>query len=146
MAPISRILVSAGELSGDEHAAEVVKALRAQNPALTFRGMGGENLENAGMEIVVDSRKSASVVMGFGPVVRSINKIFHSLNTMKELVRNWKPDVLILVDYPDFNLRLAKFAKSPKGVKVFLLYYHQKCGLGAPVVSSFFIETLMRLD
>jgi lipid-A-disaccharide synthase len=117
MAPISRILVSAGELSGDEHAAEVVKALRAQNPALTFRGMGGENLENAGMEIVVDSRKSASV-MGFGPVVRSINKIFHSLNTMKELVRNWKPDVLILVDYPDFNLRLAKFAKS-QGVKVF---------------------------
>lgn len=112
-----RIAVSAGELSGDEHAAALIRAIKALRPDVVVRGMGGKNLQEAGVDLVLDSRKSASV-MGFGPVMKAIGKLFAALRTMKDLLREWKPDVLILIDYPDFNLRIARFAKS-LGIKVF---------------------------
>lgn len=112
-----KIAISAGELSGDEHGAALVRAIQQRNRHAEIRGMGGRNLRAAGVDLVVDSEKSASV-MGFGPVLRSLSKIFRSLATMKQLIKTWKPDVLVLVDYPDFNLRLARFAKS-HGTKVF---------------------------
>lgn len=112
-----KIVISAGELSGDEHGAALISALKSINPAVQVKGMGGANLQAAGVELVLDSRKSASV-MGFGPVVRATRKLFAALRTMKDLLRDWKPDILVVVDYPDFNLRLAKHAKL-LGIKVF---------------------------
>ena len=114
-----KIAISAGELSGDEHAANLVRALRQYSPQCEVRGMGGRNLRAAGVEIIVDSEKSASL-MGFLEVLGSAHKVFQTWSAMKRLLFDWRPDLLILVDYPDFNLRLAKVAKSLK-IKVF--YY-----------------------
>ena len=114
-----RILISCGELSGDEHAAHLVEALRKFSPSVQIRAMGGRCLRAAGVETIVDSETSASV-MGFTEVLGSLAKIFRALQTMKAAMRSWKPQVLILIDFPDFNFRLAKYASS-QGIKV--LYY-----------------------
>jgi len=106
-----RIAISSGELSGDEHASHVVKAFSALHPDTEFKGMGGRNLRDEGVETVIDSESSASV-MGFYEVILSLNKILASMKTMKNLLSSWRPDMLIIVDYPDFNIRLAKFARK----------------------------------
>ncbi len=116
---MSKILVSAGEASGDEHAAGLLLALRKLSPEVTVRGMGGVELEKTGAEIIVNSAKSGSV-MGFGAVFAKLPILIAALQRMKQEIDCWKPDLLILVDFPDFNLRLAKYAKK-KGVKV--LYF-----------------------
>ena len=111
MPPLLRIAISCGELSGDEHAAKVVGMLRERCSLLEIQGMGGRHLRNAGVTTVIDSEKSASV-MGFGDVAKSIFKIRKAFSTLAELLKTWKPDLLVVVDYPDFNLRLAKKAHS----------------------------------
>ena len=110
-----RILISAGELSGDEHAAHVARALRSIDPSVALRGMGGRNLRAAGVDTVVDAEKSASV-MGFQELVGSLGKIVAALRRLKRLIDEWKPDVLVVTDYPDFHIRLAKYARS-RGVR-----------------------------
>ena len=115
----SKIAISCGELSGDEHGAAVCKALRKQNPSVEIRGMGGRNLRAAGVDTVVDSETAASV-MGFADVLLALPRIIGAMNDLKKLLKEWQPEILILVDYPDFNLRLARYAKS-LGIKV--LYY-----------------------
>lgn len=114
-----RILISCGELSGDEHAARVVNELKKIKPDLNIRAMGGRSLRNAGVQTIVDSEHSASV-MGFGELFGSLGRILRALARMKEEIKKWHPQLLILVDYPDFNLQLAKFA-SKHGCKV--LYF-----------------------
>lgn len=106
-----RIVISAGEPSGDEHAAKLMASLRLIMPGASFSGMGGSALRGAGMNICVDSDVSGAV-MGFFPVIAALGRIKNALTQMRELLRNWKPDALVLVDYPDFNLRLAKTAKQ----------------------------------
>ncbi|MBX7144365.1 MAG: lipid-A-disaccharide synthase [Oligoflexia bacterium] len=112
-----RILISAGELSGDEHAAKLVRAYRAIEPSSHFFGMGGSRLREVGVETIVDSEKSASV-MGFFPVLQAFSQIRASFNKLKLVLQNERPDALVLVDYPDFNLRLARYAKAI-GIKTF---------------------------
>jgi len=114
-----RIAISAGELSGDEHASHVVKAFSALHPDAEYKGMGGRNLRSAGVQTVVDSESSASV-MGFLEVVFSLKQILASMQAMRKLLFSWKPDLLILIDYPDFNLRLAKYAKR---LNIPVVYY-----------------------
>lgn len=114
-----KIAISAGELSGDEHAALLVTALREIAPDLDVRGMGGRNLRDAGCELIVDAERSGSL-MGFQAVFASFNKIWATFRQMTRLLVEWQPDVLVVVDYPDFNLRLAARARKA-GVKV--LYY-----------------------
>jgi lipid-A-disaccharide synthase len=114
-----RIVVSAGEVSGDRHLSRVVSALRAIRPDCVIRGMAGEESERAGVDLVVDCYRSGAT-MGFGQVVRSAGKVLSSLRSMTALIRAWRPDLVILVDYPDFNMRLAKYARE-SGAKVF--YY-----------------------
>lgn len=114
-----RIAISAGEPSGDEHAAELVEALLKREPALTFRGMGGRNMRAAGVDTVVDSEESASV-MGFVEVVGSLGKILGALRDLVRLFDEWRPDLLIVVDYPDFNIQLARRAKR-RGIPI--IYY-----------------------
>jgi len=114
-----KIFISAGELSGDEHAAQVVMQLRALLPECSLSGMGGQNMRKAGVETVVDSEVSGSI-MGFLQVAKSIGTILKAINQLKELISTWKPDLIILVDYPDFHFRIAKFA-SKLGIPV--LFY-----------------------
>ena len=108
----------AGERSGDLHAANLVKELKKKDPAAKFRGFGGDALKNAGTDIVVHYRELS--VMGLWEVITSLSKILRFLSICKKDILKYDPDVLILVDYPGFNIRLAKFAHE-KGIRVF--YY-----------------------
>ena len=101
------MLVS-GEASGDRYAAELVEELRARHPEWTWSGMGGEASREAGIELVVDSTELA--VVGLVEVLRHYREIRSALKTLKAQVLARKPRLLVLIDYPEFNLRLARFA------------------------------------
>ncbi len=113
-----RIMIVAGEASGDLHAAKLVKSVLDKQPDCYFYGIGGADMRAAGVETLVDSSELA--VVGIFEVLAHRKVIFGTLNRFRELLQNDPPDLLILTDYPDFNLRLAKTAKEC-GVKV--LYY-----------------------
>jgi lipid-A-disaccharide synthase len=121
----------AGEASGDLHASNLVKQLkhasashtdepsgRGLSMTPTFRGFGGDLMKNAGVELVKHYRETA--YMGFWEVVKNLRTILGSIDLCKKDILEWKPDALILVDYPGFNLRIAEFAHKRR-LKVF--YY-----------------------
>ena len=112
------IMISAGEASGDLHAANLVKALHKIDPSIAVKAMGGNQLLDAGAEILVDCSDIA--VVGLVEVLVNYRKIKGVLNYLSDQIRNNPPDLLILVDYQEFNFRLAKVAKEC-GVKV--LFY-----------------------
>ncbi|MCW9001069.1 MAG: hypothetical protein OQK04_20325, partial [Kangiellaceae bacterium] len=112
------VLISAGEASGDLHAANLVKELKRLNPEVEVAAMGGENLRAAGAKVVIDCADLA--VMGLVEVLLNYRKLKAALNKMCEIVIEQKPDLLILVDYQEFNMKLAETAKK-HGVKV--LFY-----------------------
>ncbi len=115
---MTRIFISAGEASGDLHASTLIRELKARNDGLEFFGLGGELMRAAGAELWYDLTVLA--VTGFWEVVKkyfSFRRIFY--NVLDRLDRA-KPDVAILVDYPGFNLRIAKKLHQ-RGIKV--IYY-----------------------
>lgn len=105
------IAVSAGDPSGDEHAARVVEYLKSSLPGLQLWGMGGSELRERGVETVVDSEVSASV-MGVGDVILSLGKIRSAFQKLTSELKKRRPKLLILVDYQEFNILLAKKAKQ----------------------------------
>jgi len=114
-----KILISAGELSGDEHAAQVVTHLKTLLPQSILKGMGGQHMRRAGVDTVIDSEVSGSV-MGFVQVAKNIKVILKAIKEIKALANDWRPDLIILVDYPDFHFRIAKFAAR---LKIPVLFY-----------------------
>ena len=108
----------AGEASGDLHASNLMKGLLAEDPDADFRFFGGEMMEAVGGTKVRDYKDTA--VMGMSDVVKNISKIAEKLKACKEDILAWKPDVVILVDYPGFNMKIARFCHYRK-IKVF--YY-----------------------
>ncbi|MFP2898656.1 lipid-A-disaccharide synthase, partial [Corallococcus sp. 4LFB] len=110
MTPSPRILVVAGEASGDTHAAELVAALQALRPDLTFFGMGGARLAARGVELIHDAREVS--VMGITEVLPRIPRILRIMKDLARAAEERRPDCAILVDIPDFNLRLAKKLKA----------------------------------
>ena len=115
---MKRVMIIAGEASGDLHAAKLVREVKEKNSEISFYGIGGTKMVEAGVEALVDSAELA--VVGLFEVLAHWNTISAALKKMQHLLRTEPPDLLVLVDYPDFNLRLAKTAKEC-GVKV--LYY-----------------------
>lgn len=113
-----RLLVVAGEVSGDMHAAGLIRALKRLHPDLTCFGIGGDQLRAAGMEIIHDVRDMAGV--GFTELLPRLPFFIRAFHRMLDLARERKPDAVILVDYPGFNLRLAERAHG-LGFKV--IYY-----------------------
>lgn len=116
--PSNEVLLIAGETSGDAHAAKLVKQLKQLNPTLRFTGMGQEQMREAGVNLLVDSKELA--VVGFIEIISKFNMIRKSFKVIKEYIEQHKPALVILIDYPGFNLRMAKVTKNA-GVKV--LYY-----------------------
>ncbi len=110
--------IIAGEASGDLHASKLIKGLKARDANAEFRCWGGEQMEEAGGTVVKHYRELA--FMGFQEVILNLLTILRNIRFCKEDITSWRPDAVILVDYPGFNMRIAKFAKS-KGYKVF--YY-----------------------
>ena len=101
--------ISAGEASGDIHAAELIKQLRVADSAARFTFLGGDLMSAAaGIAPLIHYRDMA--FMGFCEVIRHLDKVLHNLSTAKKAIASQRPDALILVDYPSFNLKLAKEA------------------------------------
>jgi len=113
-----RYYVLAGEASGDLHASNLIKEISKIDPQAEFRGFGGELMEQAGMTVLKHYRDLA--FMGIVPVIMNIRTIQKNFRFCEQDLLAFNPDVLILIDYPGFNLRMAKFAKT-KGIKTF--YY-----------------------
>lgn len=111
-------MIVAGEASGDIYGAGLVRAVNASDPAVAFFGIGGKRMREAGCETLVDSSDMA--VVGLVEVLKHFDVIASAFLRLKKILRQSPPDLLILIDYPGFNLRLAKVAKQA-GVKV--LYY-----------------------
>ena len=115
---LKNVVMVAGEASGDQHGAHVIRALRKRHRDITVSGAGGQAMQTAGAQILVDARELS--VMGFTAVFSKAPQILRSMSRLKRLIAESKPDLLILIDFPDFNLHLAGYAKK-MGVPV--LYY-----------------------
>lgn len=115
---MTKIMLIAGEASGDNHGAKVVEALKQLHPKIKCFGIGGQNMRAAGCDIIFDANLIA--VVGLIEVIKHYSTIKRAWNTALTQLKEQKPDLLILIDYPGFNLRFAKKAKE-LGVKV--LYY-----------------------
>ena len=110
--------IIAGEASGDLHGSNLIKELKKLDTVANLRCWGGENMETAGATLVKHYRELA--FMGFVEVIKNLPTIFRNLKFCKADILAFKPDVLVLIDYPGFNLRIAKWAKQ-QGLKV--IYY-----------------------
>jgi lipid-A-disaccharide synthase len=110
--------IIAGEASGDLHGSNLVKELVKKDPSASVRCWGGNLMEHAGAHLVKHYKDIA--FMGFAEVIKNLPAIFKNLRFCKEDITGFQPDVIILIDYPGFNLRIAKWAKE-KGYKI--VYY-----------------------
>ena len=113
-----KILFSAGESSGDQHAANMFLELQDLQPDIIGIGMGGSKMAQAGIDIRYDSGNIA--VIGVVEVIKHYPEIRRALTLMKQLVAKERPDLLVCVDYKEFNFKLARYAKG-LGIKV--LFY-----------------------
>ena len=112
------IFFSAGEPSGDLHAASLIEKLKQRDPSLKFVGVGGQKMSDAGCEIVQDCQSLS--VMGFIEVIKKLPSLFRIQLKIRRILRETKPDLLILIDYQEFNHFLAKYAHK-HGIKT--LFY-----------------------
>lgn len=109
----------AGEASGDLHASNLMAALKQQDSQAQFRFLGGDLMQAQGGTLVKHYREMA--FMGFIPVLLNLKTILRNMQTCKEDIRSYQPDVVILIDYPGFNLKIAKFVKTVLHLPVY--YY-----------------------
>ncbi len=105
----------AGEASGDLHASNLMKGLKQHDPHAEFRFMGGDLMKAISDGLVVHYQETSYMMLD---VLFHLGKIFRTMRLVKTEIRTWQPDVVIPVDYPGFNLRMARFATS-LGLKVF---------------------------
>ena len=113
-----KILIVAGEASGDLHGSSLIRELKNINSYLQFFGIGGDRMRKEGMELVYHIDKLS--IMGFFEVLKNIGLIREVMKTMVKLAEERKPDLVVLIDYPGFNLR---FAKKVKKMEIPIAYY-----------------------
>lgn len=116
--PGKRIMIIAGEASGDLHGANLAKALQAEDNSLILSGIGGSEMASAGVSLLYDISRLA--VMGIIEVISRLRDIRSAMNMLESRFRLERPDLLILIDYPGFNLELARRAKK---YNIPVLYY-----------------------
>ena len=112
------VMIIAGEASGDLHGSRLVRAMRKRSPDLFFCGIGGKFLREAGVRILMEA--SVLSVVGFTEVFSKIPVIAKGMTVVKRLLKSLRPDLLILIDFPDFNLHAAAVAKK---LGIPILYY-----------------------
>jgi lipid-A-disaccharide synthase len=111
-----KLYLIAGEASGDLHGGNLVRELRKLDPALQLRAWGGDRMQEAGADVVKHYRELA--FMGFTQVLLNLRTILRNIKACKADIERWRPDAVVLIDYPGFNMRIAEFAHA-RGVKVF---------------------------
>ncbi|WP_298526521.1 lipid-A-disaccharide synthase [uncultured Christiangramia sp.] len=102
--------IIAGEASGDLHASNLMKALKEEDPEADFRFWGGDLMQAQGGTMVKHYRELA--FMGFAEVIMNLRTIFSNIKLCKEDIKSYNPDVIIYIDYPGFNMRIAEWAKK----------------------------------
>lgn len=100
----------AGEASGDLHASNLMRAIKNTDPQADFRFLGGDLMKQVGGTLVKHYREMA--FMGFIPVLMNLRTILRNMQVCREDIRQYQPDVVILIDYPGFNLKIAKYVKT----------------------------------
>ena len=113
-----QVMLVVGEASGDIHGAHLVRALSGKDRTLRFFGVGGEQLERTNFEVLFNVSQLAG--MGFVELAGSMRNIWRANRTLRQAMRERRPDLLVLIDFPEFNLRLAKLAKR---LKIPVLFY-----------------------
>jgi lipid-A-disaccharide synthase len=113
-----KVMIIAGEASGDIHGARLVKAMQALSPGIEFFGIGGSVLRQAGVRISVDNSQIA--VVGISEALSKLRILLRALKIAKEDLKRIRPDLLVVIDFPDFNLRVATVARK-LGIPV--MYY-----------------------
>ena len=109
--------IIAGEASGDLHAANLIKAIQKKDANAIFRCWGGDLMANSSHHVTLVKHYRDLAFMGFIEVIANLRTILNNIKFCKEDILRYKPDALILIDYPGFNMRIATFAKQ-KGIKV----------------------------
>ncbi|MFQ5906613.1 MAG: lipid-A-disaccharide synthase, partial [bacterium] len=110
MASSKRVLVVAGEASGDVHAANLVRELKSLRPGFSFFGMGGSRMEAAGVELIRSSEQLS--VVGFAEVLSKLGKVRLAMSELYRETLKRRPQIAVLVDYPGFNLRVARLIRG----------------------------------
>ena len=113
-----KILIVAGEASGDLHGSNLIKEIRNLNPHVQLFGIGGDRMKKEGMELIYHIDKLS--IMGFFEVLSKLGLIREVMKTMQKLAEERRPDLVVLIDYPGFNLR---FAKRVKKMGIPIAYY-----------------------
>ena len=103
-------MILAGEASGDAHAAEFVSHIKRLNPDIRISGMGSSEMKKAGIDVFFDS--SVIAVMGLVEVLKHWGDIKRAMAIVKKQLDETRPDLLVLVDYPEFNLKMARHARE----------------------------------
>ncbi len=111
-----RYYLIAGEASGDLHASNLMKAIKEKDPAADFRYFGGDEMQKQGGTLVKHYREMA--YMGFKEVIKHLPAILSLMEECKADIKSYSPDVVILIDYPSFNLKVAKYVKQQLGIPV----------------------------
>ncbi|OIP82487.1 MAG: lipid-A-disaccharide synthase [Porphyromonadaceae bacterium CG2_30_38_12] len=114
-----RYFLIAGEASGDLHAANLMQAIKVEDADAKFCFLGGDLMQAQGGKLITHYRDMA--FMGFVAVVRNLKTILQNIQTCKKAISDFKPDLVILIDYPSFNLRIAKYVKKTSTIPVY--YY-----------------------
>jgi lipid-A-disaccharide synthase len=111
-----RYYLIAGEASGDLHASNLMRSIKTEDPEADFRFFGGDLMQAVGGTLVKHYREMA--FMGFIPVLLNLKTILRNMDVCREDIRRYAPDVVILIDYPGFNLKIAKYVKTELHIPV----------------------------
>jgi lipid-A-disaccharide synthase len=113
------VMIVAGEASGDMHGASLVREMLRIDPSLNFYGIGGNKMQDAGVTLLVNASETA--VVGLTEVISKFGTIFRIIRQAKKSLDEMKPELVILIDYPDFNLNFIAPAAKKRNIKIF--YY-----------------------
>ena len=114
---MTKVFIVTGDYSGDIHAGKVAEELKRLNPDIEIEGVGGENLKNAGVKLFATQQKMGAV--GISPKI-IIDHLTLGKKVVDYITKEYKPDLVLLIDYGAFNLNISKFLKKA-GIKI--LYY-----------------------
>jgi lipid-A-disaccharide synthase len=115
---MKKVMIMTGEASGDMHGANLVRELRKRDPSIILYGVGSKNMREAGVRMLADASEIS--VVGIAEALTHLGAIYRVMSRLKKFLKQERPDLLILIDFPDFNIRLGKTAKK---LGIPILYY-----------------------
>ena len=119
-----RVMIVAGEASGDLHGSFLVREMLAINPSLRFYGIGGNKMQQAGVRLLANAADIG--VVGVTEVFSKLGTFIKIIAKIRKSMDQLKPDLLILIDFPDFNLNIVARAAKKRNIKIFYYHHHKQ--------------------